>query len=124
MGLQIMRRSFSTTGALEGAWAISTGNLVSLSEQQFLDCDTTESACNGGLMDNAVAFAKKNAICTECSCCYEHGPKVHARLRVAPWGFRKCHRCQGTVSVEALLDALPSSQSRSPSKLTACSSTC
>ena len=29
--------SFSTTGALESAWALSTGNLVSLSEQQFLD---------------------------------------------------------------------------------------
>jgi len=59
--------SFSTTGALEGAWEIATGNLVSLSEQQFVDCDKVDSGCNGGLMDNAFAFAEKNALCTEAS---------------------------------------------------------
>ena len=57
--------SFSTTGALEGAWALSTGNLVSLSEQQFVDCDTTDLGCNGGLICYAFAFAEKNAICNE-----------------------------------------------------------
>ena len=56
---------FPTTGALEGAWALSTGNLVTLSEQQFVDCDTTDSGCNGGWMDNAFSFAQKNAFCTE-----------------------------------------------------------
>ena len=40
--------SFSTTGALEGAWALSTGNLVSLSDRQFVECDITDSGCNGG----------------------------------------------------------------------------
>jgi C1A family cysteine protease len=52
--------SFSATGALEGANFLKTGKLVALSEQQFLDCDTVDSACNGGLMDNAFDYVQKN----------------------------------------------------------------
>jgi len=59
--------AFSSTGALEGANKIKTGSLVSLSEQQFVDCDHNgDHGCNGGLMDNAFAWAKTNGgICTE-----------------------------------------------------------
>merc|ERR1712232_27595 len=57
--------SFSATGALEGAWGIATGNLVSFSEQQFVDCDNVDHGCNGGMMDHAFQYAEKNAICTE-----------------------------------------------------------
>jgi len=63
--------SFSTTGSLEGAHEIANGNLVSLSEQQFVDCDKVDSGCSGGLMDNAFKFAEANAICTEGSYPYK-----------------------------------------------------
>jgi len=63
--------SFSTTGALEGAWKISQGTLVPLSEQQFVDCDKVDSGCQGGLMDQGFDFAKDNAICTETSYPYK-----------------------------------------------------
>jgi len=54
--------SFSTTGAMEGAHAIKTGKLLSLSEQQFVDCDKHDGGCNGGLQDRAMTYAEKSPI--------------------------------------------------------------
>ena len=53
--------AFSTTGSIEGINAIVTGQFKSISEQQLVDCDTTQdNGCHGGLMDYAFEFIVQN----------------------------------------------------------------
>lgn len=91
--------SFSATGAMEGAWSISTGELVSLSEQQLVDCSKSygNHGCNGGLMDDAFQYAMDNGMCLESAYPY-----------TAKGG--DCQKCDTVVEISSCTDVTKNNQ--------------
>lgn len=51
--------AFSVTGNVEGQYAIKHGKLLSLSEQELVDCDNLDDGCGGGEMNNAYNTIEK-----------------------------------------------------------------
>jgi len=66
--------TFSTTGAVEGAFAIATGTLLSLSEQQLVSCSHQGGyGCQGGWASRAIEWIEDHPLCTEADYPYTSG---------------------------------------------------
>jgi len=51
--------AFSAVANIEGQFAIKNKRIETFSEQQLVDCDDVDQGCNGGLMDYAFDFLKR-----------------------------------------------------------------
>ena len=93
--------TFSATGAVEGAWAISKGQLMDLSEQELVDCATGISygshGCNGGQMEGAFKFIIENGQCSLAS--YPYTAKDGT-----------CKTCSPVAHISSCSDVKPNDQ--------------
>ena len=91
--------AFSATGAIEGAWAINQGELICLSEQELVDCDTNGSnGCNGGQMDSGFKYVIENGQCTSTE--YPYTAKTDV----------SCTPCTSVVHIASCSDVNPNDQ--------------
>lgn len=92
--------SFSATGAMEGAWAVKYGELLSLSEQELIGCSSKygNNGCNGGLMDSAFEYVIDYGLCKESDTPYKAVDD-------------KCDKCStSAVKFSSCVDVTPNNQ--------------
>ena len=93
--------TFSATGAVEGAWAISKNQLIDLAEQELVDCATGfaygSHGCNGGQMEGAFKFVIENGQCA-----------LSAYPYTAIDGT--CQKCSAVAHISSCSDVMPNDQ--------------
>lgn len=103
--------SFSTTGTVEGYWAINKGSLPSLSEQQLVDCVGIAYGClgcNGGQMSGALKWIKANSITTESAYPYT-GKDGTCRTKTGAYTIGSVKTSSGCSALQADIKTQPTS---------------
>lgn len=96
--------TFSATGAIEGAWAISTGKLIDFSEEQLVECAGLKygsMGCNGGQMDGAFKYVIENGQCSLSSYPYTSGTGVSGSCKTS---------CAPVATLSSCSDVNPNDQ--------------
>jgi C1A family cysteine protease len=97
--------TFSASGAMEGAWAVRRGQLLSLSEQELVDCANGiaygSHGCNGGQMDGAFKYGIQTGMCSESAYPYTSGSTGTAG---------SCKSCSVIAKFSSCFDVKPNDQ--------------
>ncbi len=103
--------TFSTTGALEGAYQIKHSSLVSFSEQQVVDCSNLKNGgpnmgCNGGQIALSSDWVGKNGgLCTESAYPYVSGTTLAAGTCQKTCSLVSGSKVSSTTTVSANSDS-------------------
>ncbi len=95
--------TFSSTGAVEGAWAIAKGQLIDFSEEQLVECAGIKygsMGCNGGSMEGAFNYIIANGQCTAASYPYTSGTGQSG----------SCKSCSAVAHLSSCSDVKPNDQ--------------
>ena len=96
--------TFSATGAIEGAWAVSKGQLIDLSEEQLVECATGmqygSHGCSGGQMEGAFKYVIEHGQCALSAYPYTSGNGQSG----------SCQSCQPVAHVSSCSDVNPNDQ--------------
>lgn len=96
--------TFSATGAIEGAWAISKGQLIDLSEEQLVECAHGIAygsyGCNGGQMEGAFKYVIEHGQCSNSAYPYTSGNGQSG----------SCKSCSSVAHISSCSDVKPNDQ--------------
>jgi C1A family cysteine protease len=95
--------TFSATGAVEGAWAISKGQLIDLSEEQLVECAGLKygsMGCSGGIMEGAFNYVIEHGQCSDSSYPYTSGTGESG----------SCKSCSSVAHMSSCSDVKPNDQ--------------
>ncbi len=105
--------AYSAAGALEAAYKLKYSTiyepLIGVSAQWFIDCDTSNNGCDGGLMDSAFAFAEDashGGLCSDTDYPYSTGSDVCKKRTTIPNSSPEGFYDVTPMSDEALATAL------------------
>lgn len=56
--------AYAVISAIESSVAINNNTLITLNEQQLIECDTSNDGCYGGFPEKALRYAQANGICS------------------------------------------------------------
>ncbi len=103
--------AFAAADLVASAHYRATGDVLELSVEQLLDCDSSSAGCNGGRIMTALSYARSEGLVTEQQLPFEAGERGYAGkcqgARLPPPATRlQSHRAVSSNNEDAMLASL------------------